>query len=194
MMRIFFQGVAATAIIATLLGFAPAVRAQPNAQGANKAPSVRSTEMKPAGKETVKDQLTEARVMNFIAVQKDLAALGEQFKAMGDRPDPALQDKLDEVARRNGFANFSEAEYVRTVISLTMAHLDPGTGIYRNPTAEIEKEIDEVRRDQTLPKAERESILKELIEARNALAPGPYLKENVEIVRKRLKDIEQVLQ
>jgi hypothetical protein len=142
----------------------------------------------------LKIKLTEPMVTNFIALQKDLAELGERLKAVGDRPDPTLQDQLDAIARKNGFAKYSEAEDVRAVIMWVTAGFDPETGVYTEPHEAIDKEIDELRRDPTVPQAERESWLKELREARKTVPPMPFKKENVDVVRKFLKDIEKAMQ
>lgn len=165
------------AMVAMLLAFAPVAQAQ--TESASFA-SVR---------------LTETLVRNYIAFRHDLAALGQRLDAAAaGRPDPALRSKLDDIARKNGFAKFDEAEDVSVMIDLLMAGIDPETGVYNDVGAAIDREIDEILSQPDIPQAERESMLKVHREARNIVPRMPHKKENIEIVRKFRRDIEKAIQ
>ncbi|MFX6066967.1 hypothetical protein ABTE92_18875, partial [Acinetobacter baumannii] len=57
-------------------------------------------------------KLTETQISGFVAAQKDLAAISSKIQAAGEKPDAALQAELDGIAKKNGFASFSELDDV----------------------------------------------------------------------------------
>lgn len=134
--------------------------------------------------------LTEPMVQNYIAAQKGLAELYRELSRAGDKPDPRLQEKLDAVARKNGFARYAGIEKVASAIALVMAGLDPETGVYTDPAKALEKEIARLGADATLTKAERELMLKDTEAALRDIEAAPRPPgDNIEIVRKLRKDI-----
>jgi hypothetical protein len=48
-------------------------------------------------------KLTDNQVQGFISAQKELAPLSSKLEGAGDKPDPALQSQLDQIARRTAF-------------------------------------------------------------------------------------------
>ena len=57
-------------------------------------------------------KLDNKLIEGFIAAQKDLAAMAAKLQAAGDKPDPKLQAELEGVAKKNGFASFTELDDV----------------------------------------------------------------------------------
>jgi hypothetical protein len=138
-------------------------------------------------------KLTDAQVVGFIASQKDLVALSSKIQAAGDKPDAALQAELEAVAKKHGFASFSELDDVAANISIVMAGLDQTTGTFTDPIEALKKELEDVKADATIPEADKKQLVDELSEAIKT-TPTLANKENIEIVKARRVEIEKSLQ
>jgi hypothetical protein len=138
-------------------------------------------------------KLTDAQVVGFIASQKDLVALSSKIQAAGDKPDAALQAELEAVAKKHGFANFSELDDVAANISIVMAGLDQATGTFTDPIEALKKELEDVKADATIPEADKKQLVEELSEAIKT-TPTLTNKDNVEVVKARRAEIEKSLQ
>ena len=132
-------------------------------------------------------QLTEKQVQNYIAAQKDLAALSEK---MGDKqPDAKAQADMDAAIKKNGFASGDEFSMVADNISLVMSGIDPDTKNFSDPKAAIQKEIAEVNADKEMSPDEKKQALGELNEALKSAEPVKY-PGNIELVKKYYKDLD----
>ena len=139
-------------------------------------------------------KLSEKQVEGFIAAQKDMAAVTEQMQGgNGDKPDPKVQAELENVAKKHGFANFAEYDEVAANISMVMAGIDPQSKVFTDPKVAIQKEIDEVTADSSIPEKEKKQMLDELNEALKTAQPiqNPG---NIELVKKYYEKIDAVLQ
>jgi hypothetical protein len=137
-------------------------------------------------------RLTEKHVKGYISAQKDLAPLADKLEETGDKFDPALQSQLQQIARSNGFSTLDELGEVGANISWVLAGLDPQTGQFTEPPDLIRKGMDEVKRDTKLSKEEKDQALSEMQEALKTAAPLQF-KENVTLVKRYRKDLDQVL-
>ena len=138
-------------------------------------------------------KLTDDQVTRFISAQPDLAAVASKIQAAGDKPDPALQAELENIAKKHGFNAFTELDDVAANISIVMAGLDSGTGNFVDPVDALKKERDEVTKDTTIPDADKKQLLDELNEAIST-TPRLQYKENVDIVKAHRAEIEKALQ
>jgi hypothetical protein len=139
-------------------------------------------------------KLTEKQIEGFIAAQKDMAAVTEQMQGgNADKPDPKVQAELENVAKKHGFASFVEYDEVAANISMVMAGIDPQTKAFTDPKVAIQKEIDEVTADTSIPDKEKKQMLEELNEALKSAQPieNPG---NIELVKKYYEKIDAVLQ
>ena len=147
----------------------------------------------PAGPNDVKQiQLSDKQVEGFIAAQKDLAAIANKIQAAGDKPDPALQKDLDDIAKKNGFAGFGELDDVASNISIVMAGLDPQSGNFVDPVEALKKELEDVKADSSIPEADKKQLSEELAEAIKTTQPLQF-KENIEVVKRHRADIEKAV-
>jgi hypothetical protein len=137
-------------------------------------------------------RLTEKQVKAFISAQKQLAPLSSKLEASGDKADPALQKQVEQIAKSNGFASVEELGDVSANISIVLAGLDPKTGEFTEPPELIRKEIEALKQDKQAPQKEKDQALAEMQAALKAAAPLQF-KENVAVVRKYQKDLDQVL-
>ena len=138
-------------------------------------------------------QLTAKHIEGFIAAQKDMATVAEKMQSNSDKPDPKVQAELESIAKKHGFASFNEYDDVAANISMVMAGIDPQSREFTEPKVAIQKEIDEVKGDTTIPEKEKKQMLEEMDQALKTTPPLEH-KENVTIVKKFQKEIEKALQ
>lgn len=167
---------------------APAAPAPPPG-GAQAAPSAAA----PEAKEVKQIKLTEAQVGNFIKAQSDLAAIASKIQAAGEKADPALQAELEGIAKKHGFSTFEELDDVAANISIVMAGLDTQTGEFTDPVEALQKELDDVKKDDSIPEADKKQLVDELSEAIKTTPPLEN-KENIEVVKSHRAEIEKALQ
>lgn len=166
--------IAAAFILAVLVSAAPA-HAQDTTQDAHQV------------------NLTEDQVKSFISAQKDLADISSKLEQSGDKPDEALQNELEQVAKKHGFKSFEELDDVAASVSTVMAGLDPETGEFTDPKEAMKKELADIEADTAIPAAEKKLLVEELNEAIKATPPIIH-PGNIEIVKKYRAEIEAAMQ
>ena len=137
-------------------------------------------------------RLSEAQVMNFIAAQPDLARFAGKMQD-GDDDAPAIKAELDAIAKKHGFADFSKLDEVAANISIVMAGLNPDTGEFTDPIDVMKQELENVKRDESIPGEEKELIVAELMEAIET-SPAVVHPDNIELVKAHRKAIDKALQ
>jgi len=138
-------------------------------------------------------KLSEALIKGFIASQGDLTAIADKLQKAGDKPDPALQKELEQLAQKHGFKTFAELDDVAANISMVMAGLDPETGDYTDPIESIRKEMDEIKKDNSIPDKDKKQMISEMEEALKSTPPLQF-KENITLVKKYHKEIDKAMQ
>jgi hypothetical protein len=137
-------------------------------------------------------RLTDKQVKGFISAQKQLAPLASKLEAQGEKSDPALQKQVEQIAKTNGFASLDELGDVTSNISIVLAGLDPKTGQFTEPPDLIRKEMEEVKQDTQMSQKDKDQALSEMQKALKVAAPLQY-KENISVVKKYQKELEQVM-
>jgi hypothetical protein len=133
-------------------------------------------------------KLTEKHIEAFIAAQKDMESFAEKLQGgTADKPDPKMQTELEGIAKKHGFASFTEYDDVAATISNIMAGIDPSTKVFSDPTVAIKKG------DKTIPDNEKKQMLDDLKEALKAAQPIQY-PTNIELVTKYFDKLDAVLQ
>jgi hypothetical protein len=137
--------------------------------------------------------LNDKHIEGFINAQKDMAQVAEKMQGNSDKPDPKVQAELETISKKHGFASFQEYDDVAANISMVMAGIDPQSRAFTEPKVAIQKEIDEVKGDTTIPEKEKKQMLEELAEALKSAQPIQH-PANVELVKKYWEKIDAVLQ
>jgi hypothetical protein len=137
-------------------------------------------------------KLTDKQVRDFISAQKQLAPLASKLESAADKPNPALQKQIEEIAKSNGFSTLDEFDDVAANISLVLAGLDPQSGQFTEPPDQIKKDIEELKQDTQLSQKEKDQALAEMQEALKRTAPVQF-KENVVVVKKYQKELDQII-
>ncbi len=146
------------------------------------------------GQQQIKQiKLTETKVQSFISAQKQLAPLAGKLEAAGDKPDPALQSQLEQIAKSNGFSSLDELDVVALNIALVLDGLDPQTGQFMERSEQIKKDMDELKQDGQISQKDKDQALSQMQEELKSAAPLQF-KENVALVRKYQKDLDQAVQ
>ncbi len=138
-------------------------------------------------------KLSDGQVKNFINAQADLASMASKIQAAGEKPDPALQTELEGIAKKHGFNDFAELDDVAANISIVMAGLDTQSGTFVDPVEALQKELEDVKKDESIPEADKKQLVEELSEAIKTTPPLQH-RENVEIVKTHRAEIEKALQ
>lgn len=136
-------------------------------------------------------KLTEKQIQDFISAQKQIAPLASKMDAE-DKPDPALQGQLEKIAKSNGFSSLDELSDVSANISMVLAGLDPKTGQFTELPELIKKDMEELKQNKEMSQKDKDEALADMQEALKTAAPLRF-KENVALVRKYQKQLDQVL-
>lgn len=137
-------------------------------------------------------ELTDSLMTSFIAAQKDYEPLAKKLQDAGDKVDDGLTKELDDVAKKHGFADFANFEDVGANITLVLDGYDHDSGTFSDPKALMQKELEEIKADESIPANEKKEILKDLEQEIAAVPPLQY-PSNVDVVKKHLKEIEALL-
>ncbi len=129
--------------------------------------------------------LTEKQIESVLASQKDFDALGDQDAPKpGAKGAPNMLGKLDEVAKKYGFANYADYAIVQSNIDLVMSGFDPKTKTYVGPEAVLKQQLAEIQADKKMPAAEKKEALAEINAALKSPPPALEYKANIELVGK----------
>ncbi|MCH9765935.1 MAG: hypothetical protein K0U34_08095, partial [Alphaproteobacteria bacterium] len=131
-------------------------------------------------------------VTGLLAAQDDFTPLAGKLAEANDKPDPDLVKKLDETAQKHGFKNFEEYRDVDNNIFLVLEGLDRETGVYVPPKERLELEMDEIKKDATIPDADKKAILDEVNEELS-MAEAVEHPDNVTLVKKHLSNLSKLL-
>lgn len=129
--------------------------------------------------------LTDKQIESVIASQKDFDALGNQEAPKpGAKGAPNMLGKLDDVAKKHGFANYADFAIVQSNIDLVMSGFDPKTKSYVGPEAVLKQQLTDVQADKKMPAAEKKEALADINAALKSPPPALEYKANIELVGK----------
>lgn len=136
--------------------------------------------------------LTEKQIEGVLAAQKDMDAVTDKLPDNAP-PDPKIDAKLDEVAKKYGFANYPEYSTVLDNISLVMGGVDPASKKYVGAEAAIKAQIAQVTADKKMPAKDKKEALAELNEALKQKQPEVQNKGNIDLVIKYYDKLSEAL-
>jgi len=126
--------------------------------------------------------LTPARIDAYVSggteIEAILATLPEDA---ADKPDPAMEAKLDAAAKKYGFASFDDYNDVSGNIELVMDGIDPATKKYVGAEAVIKAQIAEVTADKSISPKDRKDALDDLNEAKKSIVAVKF-PANIDLV------------
>ncbi|MFA5950664.1 MAG: hypothetical protein WC807_10310 [Hyphomicrobium sp.] len=137
-------------------------------------------------------ELNDKLVQSFIDAQKDFAPLSSKLAEGGEKPDPALTKELEDIAKKHGFTSFAEFEDVGANITIVLDGLDRTSGAYTDPVEKMKKELEEIKADASIPAEDKKLAVDDLTQEIAAAQALKY-KQNVDVVKKNLAAIEQLI-
>ena len=128
--------------------------------------------------------LTEKQIEAFIAAQKTISAIVDKIpEDQLENPNPQLQTKLDQVARKFGFKDYGEYQDVADNIDFVMDGFDEDSKAFVGQEIVLKKQLSEVAADRTMSARERSEQIKELNEMLKAVEPVKF-PNNIVVVTK----------
>jgi hypothetical protein len=157
-------------------------------------PEVQQETPKEGHEEPIKQiKLTDEQVKNFISAQPDLGTVAGKLQQAGNDPDAVLRAELDGIAKKHGFASFSELDDVAANVAIVMAGIDAQSGAFTDPVDALKKELADVTADASIPEKDKKQLVQELTDAIKTTPPLEH-KENVDVVKAHRNEIEKALQ
>jgi hypothetical protein len=177
----------------TLLGLLAAVACTGLLAAATRSSHAQQGSPPPAAAPEINQvRLNEKHIQGFLGAQKDLIAITAKLEAAGDTIDDKLQNELDDIGRKHGFKDFADFEEIRANVMMVLAGIDPDNGEYSDPIELIKKDIEAIKADKALSAEDRKTQLEEMNEALKEMQPLKF-KENIDVVKKYAKQIDEVL-
>jgi hypothetical protein len=136
--------------------------------------------------------LTDKQIEGVLAAQKEIDAV--VGKLPDNAPsDPKIDAKLDDVAKKHGFANYPEYNTVADNISLVLGGIDPATKKYVGSEAVLKAQIAEVQADKKMSAKDKKDALADLNEALKQPQPAIENKGNIDLVLKYYDKLDALL-
>lgn len=127
--------------------------------------------------------LTDKQIESVLAAQKDMDAITDKIPDNA-QPDPKIDAKLDDVAKKYGFANYPDYSVVVDNISLVLGGIDPATKKYVGADAVIKAQIARAEADKKMSAKDKKEALADLNEALKQKQPEVQNKGNIDLVLK----------
>lgn len=149
---------------------------QPPAQAAPPPQAAQPPELKQIA-------LTDKQIESVLAAQKDMDAITDKIPDNAP-PDPKIDAKLDDAAKKYGFTNYPDYSTVVDNISLVLGGIDAATRKYVGTEAVIKAQIAQVTADKKMSAKDKKEALADLNEALKQKQPAVENKGNIDLVVK----------
>ena len=136
--------------------------------------------------------LTDKQIESVLSAQKDMDAITDKLPDNAP-PDPKIDAKLDEVAKKYGFAGYPDYNTVIDNISLVLGGIDPATKKYVGSEAVLKSQIAEVQADKKMSAADRKEALDQLNQALKQPEPAVQNKGNIDLVVKNYDKLSPIM-
>jgi hypothetical protein len=187
-LAVSFAAISNQSVLAQAAKQAPAKQAAPAPAAAAPAPAQQAPALKQIA-------LTEKQVESVLAAQKDLDAITDKLPQDAPaKPDPKVVAQLDDVAKKNGFANYGEYNDVVENIMLVLGGFDPQSKKYVGAEAVIKQQIAAVQADKKMPAKDKKAALDDLNGALKSPPPAIENKGNIDVVTKYYDKLAAAMQ
>jgi len=136
--------------------------------------------------------LTDKQIEGVLAAQQDMDAVTGSIPDNAP-PDPKIDGKLDEVAKKHGFADFPDYNTVVDNINLVLSGIDPVAKKYVGTEAAIKAQIAQLQADKKMSAKDKKEVLADLNEALKQKQPEVQNKGNVDLVIKYYDKLSEAL-
>jgi hypothetical protein len=146
-----------------------------------------------AGEPVKQIALTDKQIDGYLAAKKDVdAILAKLPESAQGQPDPKTTAQLDDVAKKNKFANYAEYNSVEDNIGLVMQGVDQQTKKYVGAETVIKQEIAAVKAEKGMSPKDKKEALEQLNAALKEAAPVQF-PANIELVTKNFDKISAAM-
>jgi hypothetical protein len=160
------------------------------AQAAKDAPAAANEEAPPVKQFA----LAEKQVQGVLAAQKEMDAVTDKVpEGAADKPDPKIQAALEAVAKKHGFASYTEYSDVLDNIGLVLSGIDPKTRVFTQPPEALKAQIAALQADTKMAAKNKQAALAEM-EAALKSTPIVQFPDNVTLVTKYYDKLAALLQ
>lgn len=136
-------------------------------------------------------ELTDALMKQYLEAQPDVDALmGQSSEQTADSADAKVMAKLDEVAKKHKFTNFSQLDVVAGNIALVLQGMDPKTKKYIGAAAALKQQIADVKADPKIAADDKKAELAELADEAKSIVPVKF-NTNIDLVTKYYDQLAQ---
>jgi len=136
--------------------------------------------------------LTDKQIEGVLAAQKEIDAVVGKLPDNAP-PDPKIDAKLDDVAKKHGFANYPEYNTVADNISLVLGGIDPATKKYVGVEAVLKAQIAQVQADKKMSAKDKKDALADINETLKQPQPAIENKGNIDLVLKYYDKLDALL-
>jgi hypothetical protein len=136
--------------------------------------------------------LTDKQIEGVLAAQKDMDAITDKVPDNAP-PDPKLDAKLDDVAKKYGFADYPDYNTVVDNIGLVLGGIDPATKKYVGTEVVIKTQIAQLQADKKMSAKDKKDALADLNEALKQPQPAVANKGNIDLVVKYYDKLNEAL-
>jgi len=136
--------------------------------------------------------LTDKQVEAVIASKPEFDPIFEKMPEGMEEPDAKTMAQLDGVAKKHGFANFSEYDQVTTNINIVLDGFDPQSKKYVGPEAVLKQQIAELQADKKMAPKDKKEALAQLNEALKSVTPLQF-PGNAQVVAKYYDKLSQLM-
>ena len=178
----------------------PAKQAPAKQAPAKAAPAQKQAEPspQPAPPQFKEVALTEKQVEGILASQKELDEIAAKIPApkgnQPPKPDPKIIAQFEDVAKKNGFADYAEYNSAVETISVVLGGFDPKTKAYVGPEAVMKQQIAAVQADKKVPAKDKKAAVDEMTEMLKSPPPAIENKGNIDLVAKYFDKLTATMQ
>lgn len=136
--------------------------------------------------------LTDKQIESVLAAQKDMDAITDKIPDNAPQ-DPKIDARLDDVAKKYGFASYPDYNAVVDNISLVLGGIDPATKKYVGTETVIKAQIAQVTADKKMSAKDKKEALADLDTALKQPQPAVQNKGNIDLVLKYYDKLSEAL-
>ena len=178
--------------IASHSGVFAQAKQQQMAPPAQQAPAQAAPQQQAAQPELKQIALTDKQIESLLAAQKEMDAVTDKLPDNAP-PDPKVDAKLDEVAKKYGFADYPDYSTVVDNVSLVLSGVDPATRKYVGAETVIKAQIAQLTADKKMAPKDKKEALADLNDALKQKHPAVENKGNIDLVLKYYDKLNDAL-
>ncbi len=136
--------------------------------------------------------LTEKQIDGVLAAKSEIEAILSKLPQGNEQPNPKVMAQLDGVAKKHGFAGYTEYSDVTDNIGLVMEGFDPQTKKFVGQEVVLKQEIAQVQADKKMAANDKKEALGQLNEELKSITPLKF-PDNVQVIAKYYDKLSEAM-